>query len=233
MTLIKGAVFLVLYKLSCKPHLCFRFVNGNIKTSANLKVSSLPGNLLSLQPDLTQVTTVQSPVYDSPNNNHMNMFDELPAYAEVKDHINSPQGGVGTSVSVRNNIMMVEPSVVHSDSSSGSVRNERNLPSNTVMVSPITPYACGNTTPPVRETDILRDSPNSLVSEGQTSHIDTDAVTWSTFDHRGGRLTLPESGVSLLIPEGAIRPGQTEEIYMAVCRDDKDRPRLSGNTCHC
>ena len=180
---------------------------------------------MSLQPDLTQVTTVQSPVYDSPNNNHMNMFDELPAYAEVKDHINSPHSVQGTSGPVRNNIMMVEPSVIHSDSSGGSIRNERNLPSNTVMV---TPYACGNTTPPVRETDILRDSPNSQVSDGQTSHIDTDAVTWSTFDHRGGRLTLPESGVSLLIPEGAIMPGHTEEIYMAVCRDDKDRPRLSG-----
>jgi hypothetical protein len=39
---------------------------------------------------------------------------------------------------------------------------------------------------------------------------------------------LPESGVTLLIPEGAICRGKTEEIYMAVCRDDKDRPKLSG-----
>ncbi|WAQ96586.1 UN5BB-like protein [Mya arenaria] len=77
------------------------------------------------------------------------------------------------------------------------------------------------------ETENLNDSRDSVMSMELPSHIDTDAVTWSTFDCRGGRLTLPESGVSLLIPEGAIPRGKTEEIYMAVCRDDKDRPKLS------
>lgn len=32
----------------------------------------------------------------------------------------------------------------------------------------------------------------------------------------------------LTVPEGAIKRGHVEEIYMAVCRDDKDRPRLAG-----
>ncbi|KAK3780153.1 hypothetical protein RRG08_051631 [Elysia crispata] len=35
--------------------------------------------------------------------------------------------------------------------------------------------------------------------------------------------------VLLTVPEGAIKKGQVEELYMAVCRDDKDRPRLSEN----
>ncbi|KAK7500846.1 hypothetical protein BaRGS_00007726 [Batillaria attramentaria] len=33
--------------------------------------------------------------------------------------------------------------------------------------------------------------------------------------------------VMLTVPEGAIKRGHVEEIYMAVCRDDKDRPRLA------
>ena len=32
----------------------------------------------------------------------------------------------------------------------------------------------------------------------------------------------------MTIPEGAIKKGCVEELYMAVCRDDKDRPRLHG-----
>ena len=181
-----------------------------------------------MQPDLTRITTVQPPPPDIPNNNHMNMFDELPAYAEVKDCRHSSHMVAGNGVP--NSKVIVEPNLNYSDNNSGdrvSVRNDRNLPKNTVIVSP---YACSEAGLHTSETDNLRDSQNSLVSNEAPSHIDTDAVTWNKFDHRGGRLTLPESGVSLLIPEGAIRHGQTEEIYMAVCRDDKDRPRLSG-TC--
>ena len=36
------------------------------------------------------------------------------------------------------------------------------------------------------------------------------------------------AGVSLTIPEGAIRKGQNEDVFLAVCRDDKDRPKLTG-----
>ncbi|ESO83456.1 hypothetical protein LOTGIDRAFT_197315 [Lottia gigantea] len=70
------------------------------------------------------------------------------------------------------------------------------------------------------------DNKNSLLLP---STVDADGVTWSTFDSCGGRLVLPESGVSLLIPEGAIKEGHVEEIYLAICRDDKDRPRLNDN----
>ena len=199
----------------------------------SVKQPSISDNLLSGQPDLTQVaavqTSVQTPLMmDHPNNNHVNSFDKLPTYAEVKDHrLSAPMVGNG----VPNNTVIIEPNLNHSDSNSGdrvAMRNDRNLANNTVVVSPIAPQPGGDNSPRVSETDNLRDSHNSLVSVELPNDMDTDAVTWSTFDHRGGRLTLPESGVSLLIPEGAIRHGQTEEIYMAVCRDDKDRPRLSG-----
>ncbi|KAH9494395.1 Netrin receptor unc5c [Bulinus truncatus] len=38
---------------------------------------------------------------------------------------------------------------------------------------------------------------------------------------------LPTVSVMLTVPEGAIKKGHVEELYMAVCRDDKDRPRLT------
>ena len=221
---------------------------------------SISDNLLSnYHPDLTQVAAVQTPSLDHPNNNHMNSFDKLPTYAEVKDHrLSSTPMLLGNGVP--NNTVIVEPNLNHLDNNSidrvnVAIRNDRNLANNTVMVSPIAPQHGGvmahqqggvspipsqqgshhsgshhgnNNSPRVSEADNFRDSHNSLASVELPNNMDTDAVTWSTFDHRGGRLTLPESGVSLLIPEGAIRQGQTEEIYMAVCRDDKDRPRLSG-----
>lgn len=184
-------------------------------------------NLLSAyQPDLTQVT-VPPPVTpnDHPNNNHMqriNSFDKLPpTYAEIKEHrLSAPMGnGVNNSV----NIIEPTPNNMLTHNSSMDQLAKKNDKNNLVIVNPV-----GSSNARGNRAENLRDSRGSLMSVELPSHIDTDAVTWSTFDHRGGRLTLPESGVSLLIPEGAINRGETEEIYMAVCRDDKDRPKLSG-----
>jgi leucine-rich repeat transmembrane protein FLRT len=44
----------------------------------------------------------------------------------------------------------------------------------------------------------------------------------------GGRISLAESGVSLTVPENAIPRGQKEDIYIAVLRDDRHRPKLTG-----
>ena len=41
-----------------------------------------------------------------------------------------------------------------------------------------------------------------------------------------------DTGVCLTIPEGAIRQGCNVEVYLAVLRDDRDRPRLSGRPAH-
>ena len=37
-------------------------------------------------------------------------------------------------------------------------------------------------------------------------------------------------GVSLTIPEGALPDDCSETVYLAVCRDDRDRPKLTGNS---
>ena len=36
------------------------------------------------------------------------------------------------------------------------------------------------------------------------------------------------AGVSMTIPEGAVRQDESVDVYLAVLRDDKDRPKLSG-----
>ncbi len=36
--------------------------------------------------------------------------------------------------------------------------------------------------------------------------------------------------MSVTIPEGAIQKNKPEEMFLAVCRDDKDRPKVAGNS---
>ena len=60
----------------------------------------------------------------------------------------------------------------------------------------------------------------------------TDVIVYIHFlpvTSSGAVLCLPESGVSLTIPEGALASGQQEEVYLAVLNDAKDRPQLAGN----
>ena len=40
---------------------------------------------------------------------------------------------------------------------------------------------------------------------------------------------MPELGVHMVVPEGALEKGYTEEIFLAVMTEDRDRPRLSEN----
>lgn len=60
-------------------------------------------------------------------------------------------------------------------------------------------------------------------------NVDKNSITWSRLTSSGGRLTITESGVSLTVPEGALPKGCSQEIFLAVSRDDKDRPKLSDN----
>ncbi|XP_053392555.1 netrin receptor UNC5C-like isoform X2 [Mercenaria mercenaria] len=209
---------------SDRDHLPNGDIHGHLHTHDEKKMKN--ETLLSAyQPDLTQVTVPPpSTPLDHPNNNHMqrvNSYDKMPpTYAEIKENRLSAQLGNG----VPNGVKIIDPTpnnmLTHNSSMDQLARkNDKN---NMVIVNPV-----NSGSPRGSENENVRDSRGSLNSVELPSHIDTDAVTWSTFDHRGGRLSLPESGVTLLIPEGAICRGKTEEIYMAVCRDDKDRPKLS------
>ena len=50
----------------------------------------------------------------------------------------------------------------------------------------------------------------------------------ATVTSAGARLILPDAGVTLTIPEGALKSGQVQEFYLAVLREDRYRPKISG-----
>jgi leucine-rich repeat transmembrane protein FLRT len=53
-------------------------------------------------------------------------------------------------------------------------------------------------------------------------------VTMATVTCAGSRLVLPDAGVALMIPEGALKNGQLQEHYLAILREDRYRPKISG-----
>ncbi|GIY41462.1 netrin receptor UNC5B [Caerostris extrusa] len=67
---------------------------------------------------------------------------------------------------------------------------------------------------------------NSAASVALPPNVDSDLTVWASVTKAGGRITLPDTGISLTIPRGAIRKGSVS-LYLALLRDDKDRPNLS------
>ncbi len=61
------------------------------------------------------------------------------------------------------------------------------------------------------------------------SHIEVDSLVVAKVDHKGVRLAIPHCAVILTVPEGAVDRKRIEEVYVAVCKDPADRPKLSGN----
>ncbi|XP_048885056.1 netrin receptor UNC5A isoform X3 [Brienomyrus brachyistius] len=57
---------------------------------------------------------------------------------------------------------------------------------------------------------------------------DTASTSYGTFNFLGGRLTLPNTGISLLIPPEAIPRGKIYEIYLTVQRKEDVRLPLAG-----
>ncbi|VDM98934.1 unnamed protein product [Thelazia callipaeda] len=58
------------------------------------------------------------------------------------------------------------------------------------------------------------------VNNGRKNYSDTTIIEHITdiIGARGGTLNCPKTGVSLIIPEGAINEGSMQEIYIKVCR---------------
>ena len=52
-------------------------------------------------------------------------------------------------------------------------------------------------------------------------------MTTTSVTPAGARLALPECGVSLTVPEGALARGQEALLSLAVLPEDRHRPRLS------
>lgn len=66
-------------------------------------------------------------------------------------------------------------------------------------------------------------SDNGQLIEGNHTVV---ATARGVFDHQGGVLESPETGVSIVIPKGAIPEGVSQEIYFKVCKDNNILPPL-------
>ncbi|XP_069123995.1 netrin receptor UNC5C-like [Argopecten irradians] len=192
-------------------------------TDEEKKANKNGNGVVSVPPDLTQTVVIvqrnnisngvsRSPSIEAPNNNVSsveNIYD--------KPDI-SPDCRLSAGTLTKNgNTLFVEPTFMNN-------RPQEKLPYEKDVPPPV-PLG---PRPPLQNNNVM-DSRQSMMSVQLPSNIDMDAVAWSTFNHQGGRLVLPESGVALTVPEGAIKKGHTEELFIAVCRDDKDRPKLSDH----
>ena len=50
----------------------------------------------------------------------------------------------------------------------------------------------------------------------------------ATVTSAGSRFVLPNAGVALIIPEEELKIGQVQEHYLAILREDRYRPKISG-----
>eukprot|EP00093_Oithona_nana_P009055 09055.XXX_470797_475455_1 [CDS] Oithona nana genome sequencing. len=56
-------------------------------------------------------------------------------------------------------------------------------------------------------------------------NISAQHMNWATVTETGTRITVPKSTVTLTIPQGAVAPGRTQDIYVAVVAADRLKPR--------
>lgn len=138
-----------------------------------------------MQPDLTQVVTVRnhssldSP--HSPNNNHLSSKENLPTYAEIMTPANRHSGTLGKG----SKTVPVEPTLNHNLKNSVEKLTIKDKASLKASPSESRPLLGGESEVANRLSQVTSQLP---------SNVDIDAVVWNTFDSRGGRLSLPESG---------------------------------------
>ena len=51
--------------------------------------------------------------------------------------------------------------------------------------------------------------PSTILPPG----LEPDSFTYGSIGSEGGKLNLPDCGVSLLVPRGALEPGYLEEVF--------------------
>ena len=78
----------------------------------------------------------------------------------------------------------------------------------------------GNISP--RSAGTFDRSPGGLVTSSTPLPRPDGAWTrWASVGSAGARLALPDSGVSLTVPEGAVSPGQAVELFISLVHDSK------------
>ncbi|XP_062598853.1 netrin receptor UNC5B-like isoform X1 [Saccostrea cucullata] len=180
------------------------YLAGNIPTLGNNgeKKNKTGQDMMSVQPDLTQQVVVFPHHSASPSPSVDTPNNNYPPVENIYD---KPDVGLP----------------IYSDHrlSNGSMPNR----SSPELPPPNTPLgmSMGPPTPP----NVMERQSMSL--HQLPANADSEAVTWGSFNHTGGKLVLPESCVCMTIPEGAIKKGHEAELYLGVWRDDTNRPKIS------
>ncbi|VDI08738.1 netrin receptor unc-5 [Mytilus galloprovincialis] len=192
----------------------------SLSSNDEKKINKNGTDMISVQPDLTQTMVSlpyqsATPSPEPPNNNLISSVENIYDKPDINlDHRHS------------NSLINAGQPYAESSISNHSVSNHSSHHSADQMSDKNTMTMSAVGARPPSFSDSAMDNRNSMISLQLPSNIDMEAVVWGTFNHMGGRLVLPESGVSLTVPEGAIKKGHSEEFFLAVCRDDKDRPKL-------
>ncbi|XP_012542351.1 netrin receptor UNC5C isoform X1 [Monomorium pharaonis] len=106
--------------------------------------------------------------------------------------------------------------------------------------SPMSPTPSTSTQESCSDKQIHSDSENSVTSSYPSSDstynvasesvrlpkLEAGNVARAAVNTRGALLVLPDSGISMSVPEGAVPKPLREELYLAVLNEDRYRPRL-------
>lgn len=76
-------------------------------------------------------------------------------------------------------------------------------------------------------------SPSAVEEDEDEDGHTVVATARGIFNSNGGVLSSIETGVSIIIPQGAIPEGIEQEIYFKVCRDNSILPPLDKEKGKC